>query len=127
MKKLLGLTAISSVLFLTACNFSATETNVNEDSLKADSIRVADSIAAVNKIGDSTLNNLGDSLKADVNAAADKLKEGAETIKEGAKELGKAAAEKAKQGAEAVKEDAQKVGTAVKEGAEATKEALKKN
>lgn len=127
MKKIFGFMAVAAALFVTACNFSATETTVNEDSLRADSIRVADSIAASKQTGDSTLNNLGDSLKADVNAAAGKLKEGAQSIKEGAEELGKVAAEKAKAGAEAVKEGAQKVGEAVKEGAQATKEALKKN
>lgn len=127
MKKLTGFAALVIVIFFTACNFSATETTVNEDSLRADSIRRADSIAQVQTAGDSTLNNLGDSLKADVNAATDKLKDGAQSIKEGAQELGKAAAEKAKAGAEAVKEGAQKVGDAVKEGAQATKEAIKKN
>lgn len=123
MEKLFSIAAIGSMVFITACNFSATETTVNEDSLRQDSIRKADSVYNLN---DTTTVNLGDSLSASVDSAKAKLKAGAQDIKEGAEQLGKVIGEKAKQGAEAVKEGAQKVGEAVREGAENTRDALKK-
>lgn len=122
MNKLFTLATIGSVLFMSACNFSATETTVNQDSLRQDSIRKADSVAALK---DSTIGSIDDSLKANVDSARVRLKDGMNDIKEGAQQLGKVIGEKAKQGAEAVKEGAQKVGDAVKEGAENTRDALK--
>lgn len=124
MEKIFTLAAIGSMIFMSACNFSATETTVNEDSLRQDSIRKADS---VRNLLDTTSVNLGDSLNASIDSAKAKLKTGVQDIKDGAQQLGKVIGDKAKQGADAVKEGAQKVGDAVKEGAETTRDALKKN
>lgn len=122
--KLFKITAISAVLCLTACEFSANETVINQDSLRQDSILRSDSITALR---DTTLGSIDDSLKANLDSARAKLKDGMQDLKAGAQQLGKVIEKKTKQGAEVVKEGAQKVGTAVKEGAENTRDALKKN
>jgi len=117
MKKLITLSAIGSVMFLTACNFGATEDSANEDTINT-TVDIAAQI-------DSTAKSMNDSLSASVDSATKKLKEGVNNLKEGAQALGKVVGEKANQGANTAKEKAQKVGDAVKQGVETTKEALK--
>ncbi|GAB3019238.1 hypothetical protein GCM10027051_25370 [Niabella terrae] len=104
------------MLFLVSCDTASTSKEAEQDSLETneylnpeekDSSRI-----------DTTLTSIGDSLKADLNAAASK-------IKQHSKALGAAAKTKAQEGVDAIKESAKKVEDAAKAGAEAAKKELK--
>jgi len=115
MKKIFATIVTASILF-TSCESASTAKDAEQDSIEAAAdAAIHDSVLEV----DTALSSLGDSLKADIDEAAGK-------IKQHTQDLGEAAKQKASQGVEKLKEGAQKVKDAAKAGVDAAKDELKK-
>lgn len=115
MKKISFILTGAVVLFLASCETASTAKEAEEDSMNL----VDKTITHGTKEIDTTLSSIGDSLKADIDSAAHK-------IKESTKALGDVAKQKANEGVEKLKEGAQKIKDAAKAGVDAAKSELKK-
>lgn len=115
MKKFLAGLMVSGAFLFASCETASTAKEAEQDSIDVTDTMIKDAKAKV----DTTLSSLGDSLKADIDSAAYK-------IKEHSKALGDAAKKKANEGVEKLKEGAQKIKDAAKAGVDAAKDELKK-
>lgn len=119
MKKISAIISLSMALLITSCETATTTKQAEMDSLNATDTVIVREDSMVSTTTDTTLQSFGDSLKSDLNQAADK-------IKERSKEFSEAAKGTAQDGIDAIKNSAKKVGDAAKAGADAAKKELKK-
>lgn len=104
-----------NLVALSSCETASTAKEAEQEAVDAIHTAIDPPISHT----DTTLSSLGDSLKADINNAAYK-------IKQHTKELSEAAKQKANEGVSKLKKEAQKIKDAAKAGADAAKEELKK-
>lgn len=115
MKRLSFVLLSVGLLSFASCETASTSKEAEEDSVNLIDRTITDSSKEI----DTTLSSIGDSLKADIDSAAYK-------IKERTKALGDVAKQKANEGVEKLKEGAQKIKDAAKAGVDAAKDELKK-
>ncbi|WP_346239041.1 hypothetical protein ABDK00_009915 [Niabella insulamsoli] len=115
MRKSNSLFSIVLAAALVSCETASTVKESEEDSLNA----IDHTVVEATPETDTTLAGIGDSLKADIDSAAYR-------IKEHTKALGDAARQKANEGVEKLKEGAQKIKEAAQAGVDAARDELKK-